>query len=673
LPPRDPSTQIDEIRSRTRELFALLRSARDLGEDPDSAVERAAAEVERRLSAGERTIALRGERNARQALLDAIVGARVFASVKREPATRLRLRAGPVIDYEAKLRGGGVERFQRSVPEREDTFAKAIARAERALAAAEEEQARAVASELEATQRHAPTLVLGTRRWWAPLLAAWVWLVSFLRGARSVTPAATLAVAAVRSDAGVNDAGVKDAAARVAAAAAHAASLRTDRDRYGLQRRESFFGSLRELSDALSRGGEVVELTIDIPTDVLPASVALLSAPEIGPEDGVDGCLLVTDLAGRSPAPFPGALGVIASRVVSPEAPAGDVRRALDEVLRAAPLVAADLAVSLARSSIGKAMEGGARVEALCLERVAALEGQRLTDPAEFRARSLGRMERAIEDGARDVLRAAIDRLPPRALALKAEWRGALLSCGDRKAVEACVRKIRDVAPARVAALGDETNDFVIGEVQRASDTMQIWLLEEIHARYHVARRASIGDGPAPVIEEAGAGELTGIDGGLLEGAMDAFEQRRVGYGLGGAAAGAVLGTLVAPVIGTAIGAFLGVLTGLLTRIDSLKQDCAARIEACVDDVAEAIRAQLESRHATLGAALRASLEEALDAAMQRFERSIARLMEVERKTLAAEHERLARLAELRASLEAHGAWFAALAEDARGADDRAT
>jgi hypothetical protein len=255
--------------------------------------------------------------------------------------------------------------------------------------------------------------------------------------------------------------------------------------------------------------------------------------------------------------------------------------------------------------------------------------------------------------------------------ALEGEWRAAVFACADRQSVEAWVQSIRDSVPARVGALADELNEFVVAETQRTSDTAQLWLLEEIHARYQVARRASDGGGPAPVITEVPPGPLDALDGARFDDAMSAFEHGRVRIGIGGAAAGAVLGTLVAPVIGTAIGAFLGVFAGLLKGVDSLKQECAATIHACTEDAARQIRAQLESRHASLASALRASLEEALDAALQRFARSIARLMELETKTLAAEQAKLSRLAALRASLEEHEARLAALTEQARISSER--
>jgi hypothetical protein len=277
-------------------------------------------------------------------------------------------------------------------------------------------------------------------------------------------------------------------------------------------------------------------------------------------------------------------------------------------------------------------------------------------------------MEKAIDDGASEVLRHAINRVPPRVEAIKTEWRDVLLACTDRKAVEDCVQAIRNEAPGRVGALVDETNDLVVAEMQRMSDTMQLWLLEEIHARYQLARRASIGDVPAPVITDVESGEVAAIASAPFDGAMEAFEQRRVGLGLGGAAAGAVIGSLIVPVIGTAIGAFLGVFAGLLRGVESLRQDCAAQIDACVDESARQIRSQLEMRKEGLAGALRASLEESLDSAMQRFAQSIARLMELEQRTLDAEKGKVARLAELRGALEAHEARFAAIAARARDA-----
>jgi hypothetical protein len=165
--------------------------------------------------------------------------------------------------------------------------------------------------------------------------------------------------------------------------------------------------------------------------------------------------------------------------------------------------------------------------------------------------------------------------------------------------------------------------------------------------------------GAAPVISEVAGDALPALDTGTLTGAMTAFEHERVGIGLGGAAAGAVLGTLIAPGVGTAIGAFVGVFAGFLKGIDSLKADCIAKLGACLDDGHKQLSQQVAERQPGFAAALRGSLEDGLDISLSRFERSITRLVDTERATLHSEGEKIARLAELNAALDAHEAAMA--------------
>lgn len=97
--------------------------------------------------------------------------------------------------------------------------------------------------------------------------------------------------------------------------------------------------------------------------------------------------------------------------------------------------------------------------------------------------------------------------------------------------------------------------------------------------------------------------------------------------------------------------------------IDSLKKDCVQKLEGVLDDAEKEIRAQIETRTKTYSEAIRASLEDAFDSAMQRFEQSIARLMALEKKTLDKENAKLQRLKELQTTLASHEARFAELAK----------
>ena len=82
-----------------------------------------------------RAEAVIGELAHRCALLDRVLGAQVFAATDKPARDRMvRLRHAPAIDYVARLKDGGVERFGERMPERANTFAKALAREGAALA-----------------------------------------------------------------------------------------------------------------------------------------------------------------------------------------------------------------------------------------------------------------------------------------------------------------------------------------------------------------------------------------------------------------------------------------------------------------------------------------------------------------------------------------------------------
>jgi hypothetical protein len=327
-----------------------------------------------------------------------------------------------------------------------------------------------------------------------------------------------------------------------------------------------------------------------------------------------------------------------------------DLPGAIERVRAERPIVAAARAAAAVRRCIARVSEEGARAEAICEKRIAALESQRIPDPVEFRSRQLQRMVKAIDDGARDVKATALEHWRSTIARIRQEWRVGVEACADRKEVERFVRTINETAPARLHALVDDVGQHAVREMQRASETMQIWLLEEVHARYHVTRRIEEGYEPAAVIGEAI--ELAPLARGPLESALDRFETRRVGLGLGGVAAGAVLGTLIVPGIGTAVGAFLGAFAGLFKGLDSLKQECIARLDACLEEVETSLVAQITSREPSFANALRSSLDEALEQAMQRLDASITHLMTLERRLLATERKKRDDLAKLRAGLE---------------------
>jgi hypothetical protein len=326
-------------------------------------------------------------------------------------------------------------------------------------------------------------------------------------------------------------------------------------------------------------------------------------------------------------------------------------RSAQDSVPRPSAGQLAELAMAV-RQCIVRVSEEGLRAEATCEKRIAALERQRIPDPREFRAQQLLRVDSAIEQGARDVEGSTLLCWREKVAHTKRAWHLDLQACTDRKDVARVIERLNQRAATELQARVDDTVEHAIADLQRTSETIQIWLLEEIHARYHVARREEEGASPAAVVGEAIDMPVLGRT--PLESTLDKFETRRVDLGLGGAAAGAMVGTLIVPGIGTAIGAFVGVFAGLLRGVDSLKQECVARLDECMSEIEHDVAVQIAGRRSSFEEALRASLHDALDQALERRQESIARLTALERKVLDAEYEKRAKLAKLRAVVDRH-------------------
>ena len=712
--------------SSTRALSQLLHDSSDLDPEVTDEMRGRSEEIDRCLSRERLRVILLGEPKARRELLDTLLGSEVFGPGRESTGTLTLLRAAQGIDYRATTKNEMIEEFATRIPDRMGTFAAALARAERELEGAAEtvrgltDQIDSANAELarkqETFDEQPPQAAIRPIAWSevdAPLYVPpprvpppppapsffarlWLWILALFgtkrelpapppSSARSSAPVPALRVVLplageivrLREAVSVLEIDIDHARARRDQAKARLAQLSTDCAHYLEERKTAFLADVRSLVDGAARGAEVTELVIEFPSELLPPGFELVEAPAMTSKNSADrergrallrdadGCILVTDANGDTTSAVSAILQEIhpvTPRVVRGLSAVPELPRLFERIRNERPLIVGARAIALVRPCIAKAAANGARAEKSSRERVAALEKQRILDPKEFRARSMSRIAKAIEDGAADVVKSGVERLHVRIGDIKVEWRAGIDACTSRSAVDACVKKINESASRRLASVVEEVSDVVVSEMQKASDTMQVWVLEELHARYEVARRLSISD-PAPVVSDVLAEDLASLRGAPLGGALDKFESQRVGMGLGGAAVGAALGTLIVPGIGTAIGAFIGVFAGFLKGVDSLKKDCTGRLDAVLEDSEREVKTQVESRTKSFADAIRASLEEAFDTAMQRFEQSIARLMTLERKVLDAENAKLARLKELQSTLIAHEGRFADLAK----------
>jgi hypothetical protein len=305
------------------------------------------------------------------------------------------------------------------------------------------------------------------------------------------------------------------------------------------------------------------------------------------------------------------------------------------------------------KTGASEVLRAEASEEESCRKRLSALESKPIPDPTELRQHLLTRVENAIAQGADDVLAHASGRLHEEFQSLRAQWLGQIASCTGRNEVEACAKAINESAPQSIAAALERTAEHVARELQELSETLESWALAEIHTQYQLVRRIGV-EALSPVASELTRDDLETELGAMrpADGALDAFERQRVGYGLGGVAAGAMLGTLIAPGIGTAVGAVIGVFVGLLKGVDSLKQECIDKVRTCLEAAENHARNQLANKKPDFSKVVRVTLDEGLDSAFRTLGDAIERLKTIERDAIERERARLADLTASRLELE---------------------
>jgi hypothetical protein len=454
--------------------------------------------------------------------------------------------------------------------------------------------------------------------------------------------------------------------------------LRRERDAYVAERKTLFAAALRDIDAASARGDELLELTIDYPSKHLPEGLTILDLPSPARVDGravaestvrrdADAFVLVADAARPAGAATTSLVEALASsvpRLLLPPQPKGGAAFDVAFFARLAgerELVSAVRAAMRIRGCVAELARARESAEESHQRRLEALERQRIPHPTEFRAAQVTRMQSAIEKAADDSLAAAIDRVRASIATLRSDWTGRITQATGRSAIDAVIKEIDETSAARVSEAMEKTSELVARELQTHAESLETWALEEIHARYQVARRFG-AEQLSPVASELTREDLErGMFAGPVSGAMDTFEKGRVGIGLGGVAAGALIGTLIFPGIGTAIGAFVGVFAGFLKGTDSLKQDCLAKIEASLGDIEAHAVAQLQAKRPDLGRVLRVSVDESLREALDLLDKAISRLLEVEKRAIEGERAKLEELRAARAALDEHDAKLAKL------------
>jgi hypothetical protein len=706
---RDPI--VEELCSAAGELRPVLDLTRAKIPDLEPAL-RAAEAVTREGADVQPTVAIVGPQVARVRVMDALVGAALLEAAAASSKTSLRItfvKHASAFDFVTHSRDGRrVVRFSQRLPDRSDLFDKRLeqARGDREKAAGELEERKGRLTEARAKERLAcetaerspsgaeepedTTLVhaqsvrpTAAPPWWA----VWLWIARlfamlFRRKPAALPAGPPLDEGRARDDARKLERRRIEEALRQEARTAQdrvvalereisddavtradrtIERLDADRTKYAQERRDEFLAHLSRVGD------EVAELGIEYPATHLPEGMRVLDVPTPDGEASrriastavlreAHGFAVVEDPSRPMPpalVSFIEDLARVVPRLFT--LPATAEGAATGDRLRS---VRADGARLVARSAAMRlraclpALEAARdEAEASHRKRLANLEGQRLPDPAEFRARQVEGVKAAIEQGVDEALNSADAMLRQDLSALRARWTEEVAACKSRSALVSLAADLDRAIAAGIAQTLEGTTARIDEELRQVTQSIEMLALDELRANYPLARRLGSELLPPLAVDWSQAQQAVGVTPAPLGAATSAFEKKRVTIGLGGAAVGAAIGTAILPGIGSAIGAVVGVFVGFLPGSDTLRKDCLARVESCVGDAETRALALLAARRADLTRVLHETIDVGLAGAFERHEEAIARIQEVERRAIAAERETLVALAEARTTL----------------------
>jgi Dynamin family len=332
-------------------------------------------------------------------------------------------------------------------------------------------------------------------------------------------------------------------------------------------------------------------------------------------------------------------------------------------------LILGSWSAGLVRRCIGDVADAEKRAERSYQDRIAALEAKRSPEPDQFRLELMAMLEPTLMDRAKQVVASALRVLSDNAGLARVDCRQQIAGAATKQDLGPRAPGVGAAILEKLGGACEQVEAHLDEQTDRAAHDIEATAFQSLKERYQllheVTRTLAVPIHlEVKLVRPSRNPDLSPI----FDQAVRSFDQLRIGFGLGGAAAGAAAGTLLRPGIGSAAGALVGAFASFAKTLGSVKRDCIQATDACIEGYVLDLSKQITALEPKVAAAIRASVSAGLTQASDRFARWIVEPLEAERDAIQREQEKLQHLQAHHSQLQRHDAQIASLIKTATDA-----
>ena len=314
------------------------------------------------------------------------------------------------------------------------------------------------------------------------------------------------------------------------------------------------------------------------------------------------------------------------------------------------------------RRCIGSTADAEQRAERSYRDRIAALEKHRTPEPDLFCAEQLQAAEPKVRAAAAAVTASTVELMRQEIRLIRVYCASSLDSCSSRAELLEAVPDLEQAIVEGIGRVHAEVARHVEARADAAVRDIESDVFEALRQRYGISHRVTRSSNPSIHLEPMAT--LAQASPGLaprVERSLKSYKNSRVGLGVGGAAAGALVGTAIFVGVGTALGAAVGALLSFVKKFATVKRDCLAAVDDCLQKAELALAEQLHASESAAARLMSTALQRSVASATRHYGESLAAPLEAERAAIEREHNMLNELVSLRERLQEHDARLASV------------